>query len=38
MAGKIYAKQIHGNTYYYYQITWCEKIDPDNQGKTRGSI
>ncbi len=37
MAGKIYAKQIHGNTYYYYQTTWREKIDPNNQGKTSGS-
>lgn len=37
MAGRIYPKTIHGTTYYYYQTTWREKIDPDAEGKTRGS-
>ena len=37
MASHLYAKTIHGNTYYYYQISWREKIDPNQQGKTRGS-
>ena len=37
MAGRIYAKKIHGNTYYYYQYTWREKLQPSAQGKTRGS-
>lgn len=37
MAGRIYPKQIHGNTYYYYQYTWREKMDSSIQGKTRGS-
>ena len=37
MAEHIYPKTIRGNTYYYYQRTWREKIDPSNSGKTRGS-
>ena len=37
MAGQIYAKEIHGNTYYYYQYTWREKLQPSEKGKTRGS-
>jgi transposase len=37
MAGHIYAKEIHGNTYYYYKTTWREKIDATTRGKTRGS-
>lgn len=37
MAGRIYAKKIHGNTYYYYQSTWREKIHSSDRGKTRGS-
>jgi transposase len=37
MTERIYAKKIKGNVYYYLQRTWREKVDPQDQGKTRGS-
>ncbi len=37
MAGHIYPKTIKGTTYYYYQHTWREKLDPHAHGKSRGS-
>lgn len=37
MAGRLYPKLIHGITYYYYQRTRREKIDPKARGKGRGS-
>ncbi len=37
MAGHLYPKTINGITYYYYQRTWREKIDPHARGKRRGS-
>jgi len=37
MSGHIYPKTIKGTTYYYYQRTWREKLDPQSQGKSRGS-
>jgi len=37
MAGHLYPKTINGITYYYYQRTWREKIDPHAWGKQRGS-
>lgn len=37
MAGRIYAKEIHGNTYYYYQYSYREKIQSSDHGKVRGS-
>ncbi len=37
MAGHIYPKVIKGTSYYYYQHTWREKIDPEAHGKSCGS-
>ena len=37
MTERIYAKNIKGNTYYYLQRTRREKIDPQHQGKSKGS-
>ncbi len=37
MAGRIYPKQIKGNTYYYYQESYRRKIEPTAYGKHRGS-
>jgi len=37
MAGKIYGKKIDGKTYYYYQESYREKVNPDESGKGKGS-
>lgn len=37
MAEHIYPKKIGGQIYYYFQQTWREKIDPNDNGKTRGT-
>ncbi len=37
MEEKIYAKKINGNTYYYLQTTYRQKIDSNDRGKTKGS-
>jgi transposase len=37
MAGRIYPKQIKGKTYYYYQESYREKVDPEARGKYKGS-
>ncbi|MEW6235071.1 MAG: IS1634 family transposase [Candidatus Omnitrophota bacterium] len=37
MVGHLYPKTIRGTTYYYYQRTWREKINPRDHGKARGS-
>ncbi len=37
MSEKIYPKIINGQTYYYLQSTYREKINPADKGKNRGS-
>jgi len=37
MSGHIYSKTICGNTYYYYQENYREKLDANAYGKTKGS-
>ncbi len=37
MSEKIYPKIINGQTYYYLQSTYREKINPTDKGKNRGS-
>ncbi len=37
MPGRIYPKQIKGKTYYYYQESYREKVDPEAHGKYKNS-
>ncbi|MEW6735957.1 MAG: IS1634 family transposase [Acidobacteriota bacterium] len=37
MSEHIYSKKIKGKLYYYLQRTWREKVEPLEEGKTKGS-
>jgi transposase len=37
MSGRIYQKKIKGKSYYYYQESYREKVDPQTGGKYKGS-